>query len=306
MEESKEFTFTVEEEQDGLRSDLYLSGIMEDVSRNRISRLISEGAVLLNGEPIRKSSVKVSEDDKVTVFLPPDKVPDILPEDIPLEILYEDGDVIVVNKPRGMVVHPSNGHFTGTLVNALLFHCRDLSGINGIYRPGIVHRIDMLTTGSVIACKNDRAHRHIAAALKEHSIKRLYRAIVYGNLKEDGTVDKPIGRSRNDRKKMGIDPGGKRAVTHYRILEAFGDYTYIECALETGRTHQIRVHMASIGHPVLGDRVYGNLRSPFKTEGQLLHAYILGFDHPVTGEYIEISAPFPADFIKILGILRNR
>lgn len=306
MAENKEFSFTVEEEYDSVRADVFLSAIMEDVSRSRISRLISEGAVLLNGEPLKKSSIKVSEEDRITVFLPPDRVPDILPEDIPLEILYEDNDVIVVNKPRGMVVHPSNGHFNGTLVNALLFHCADLSGINGVFRPGIVHRIDMLTTGSVIACKNDRAHRSIAAALKEHSIKRLYRAIVHGNLKEDGTVDKPIGRSKNDRKKMGVDPSGKRAVTHYRVLESFGDYTYVECALETGRTHQIRVHMASIGHPVLGDELYGNKKSRFKTEGQLLHAYILGFTQPVTGEYIEIIAPFPEDFTRILEILRNK
>lgn len=296
----------MDEDSAGLRIDLFLSSLIDDLSRSYISKLISENSVRQNGDIVKKSSVKVSEGDSIVLNVPESRIPDIKPEDIPLDILYEDQDVLVINKPKGMVVHPSNGHYTGTLVNALLYYCKDLSGINGVMRPGIVHRIDKDTTGSVIICKNDRAHRHIAAQLKEHSIKRLYRAIVNGNITEDGTVDRPLGRSKNDRKKMGIVPGGKNAVTHYHVLENFGDHTYIECRLETGRTHQIRVHMASIGHPLVGDTVYGNGRSPWKTEGQTLHAYILGFISPSSGEYIETTAPIPEYFDKILKDLQNR
>ncbi len=303
----KEAVYNVDEESDGLRIDLFLSIAEEDLSRSYISKLISEGEAFVNGECVKKSSRKLSEGDRVSLRIPESRIPDILPQDIPLDILYEDSDVLVVNKPKGMVVHPSNGHYNDTMVNALLFHCRDLSGINGVLRPGIVHRIDKDTTGSVIICKNDAAHKIIAEELKEHSIKRLYRAIVCGNLKEDGTIDKSIGRSKNDRKKMAVVPDGKSAVTHYRILERFDGYTYIECRLETGRTHQIRVHMASIGHPVLGDSVYGSsAKSPFKTEGQALHAYILGFTQPTTKEYIETLAPIPGYFEKILKTLENK
>ena len=303
-EENKKIICSVDEENDGLRLDLYLSGINDELSRSYISRLISETRVSVNDKPVNKSSFKVKEGDRVVLLLPESSVPEVNPENIPLDILYEDSDVIVVNKPKGMVVHPAAGHYAGTLVNALLFHCHDLSGINGILRPGIVHRIDKDTTGSVIACKNDNAHRIIAEALKEHSIKRLYRAVVHGNLPDEGTIDKPIGRLKNDRKKMGIVPDGKRAVTHYKVLERFGNLSYVECRLETGRTHQIRVHMASIGHPLLGDTVYGKGKSPYKTEGQVLHAYLLGFDQPVTGEYIETIAPLPEYFEKILRDLR--
>ena len=232
----------------------------------------------------------------------------ILPEELPLDILYEDSDVILINKPKGMVVHPSAGHYTGTLVNALLFHCQgELSGINGVLRPGIVHRIDKDTTGVLIACKNDRAHNALAEQLKDHTITRRYRAVVCGNLKEDeGTVDAPIGRHPIERKKMAVvRTGGKRAVTHYRVLERFGSYTYIECRLETGRTHQIRVHMASIGHPLLGDEVYGRGKNPFHLEGQTLHAMVLGFLHPSTGAYLEFEAPLPAYFEKLLDRLRK-
>lgn len=301
----KEAVFPISEEDAGQRIDLYLSNAQEELSRSYISRLITEGRVLINGIPVKKSSVKTANGDRVTLMVPESVIPDILPEDIPLDILYEDQDVIVVNKPKGMVVHPSFGHFSGTLVNALLFHCKDLSGINGVLRPGIVHRIDKDTTGSVIACKNDLSHESLAKQLKDHSIKRLYRTIVNGNLKEDGIIDKPIGRSKSDRKKMGIVEGGKNAVTHYRILESFGNHTYAECRLETGRTHQIRVHMASIGHPVMGDKVYGSGKSPYNTEGQVLHAMTLGFIHPVSGEYIETVAPLPEYFEKILRDLRK-
>ena len=237
------------------------------------------------------------------MILPPAITPDIVPEMIPLDILYEDSDVIVVNKPKGMVVHPAPGHYSGTLVNGLLAHCgRELSGINGVLRPGIVHRIDRDTTGSVIACKNDRAHAAIAQQLKEHTIIRKYHAICCGNLKaETGTIQTLIGRHPVDRKKMAVvRNGGKEAVTHYKVLKHFDKYTYIECQLETGRTHQIRVHMAHLGYPLLGDTVYGAKNCPFHLEGQTLHAKILGFHHPMTKEYIETDAPFPEYFINLL------
>ena len=242
----------------------------------------------------------------ITFEVPEAVEPEIVAEDIPLDIVYEDHDVILVNKPKGMVVHPAAGHYSGTLVNALMFHCKDdLSGINGVLRPGIVHRIDMDTTGVLIACKNDLAHNSIAEQLKEHSITRRYQAIVHGVLKQDeGTVDAPIGRHPQDRKKMCINQqNGKHAVTHYKVLKRFDKFTHIECRLETGRTHQIRVHMASLGHPLLGDAVYGPAKSPHKLQGQTLHAGILGFVHPRTGEYMEYSAPLPEYFERLLNIL---
>ena len=230
--------------------------------------------------------------------------PEMLPEDIPLSVLYEDEHLLVVDKPKGMVVHPSAGHYSGTLVNALLYHCRgNLSGINGVLRPGIVHRIDKDTTGALLVCKTDLAHRDLAQQLKDHSITRRYRAIVHGNLTEDeGTVEGPIGRHPTERKKMAVNQkNGKPAVTHYRVLERFGNYTYIECRLETGRTHQIRVHMSSIGHPLLGDLVYGPRKCPVSgLEGQTLHAMVLGFIHPATKEYLEFTAPLPEYFEKLL------
>ena len=242
----------------------------------------------------------------ITFEVPEAVEPEIVAEDIPLDIVYEDHDVILVNKPKGMVVHPAAGHYSGTLVNALMFHCKDdLSGINGVLRPGIVHRIDMDTTGVLIACKNDLAHNSNAEQLKEHSITRRYQAIVHGVLKQDeGTVDAPIGRHPQDRKKMCINQqNGKHAVTHYKVLKRFDKFTHIECRLETGRTHQIRVHMASLGHPLLGDAVYGPAKSPHKLQGQTLHAGILGFVHPRTGEYMEYSAPLPEYFERLLNIL---
>ena len=301
----KEYSFTVEDEYIGERIDKCIALCLCDLSRSYVQKLISDGNILVN-EHLIKPSYKVNEGDNVVVMTPDIVIPDILPEDIPLDILYEDSDVIIVNKPKGMVVHPAPGHYSGTLVNALMYHCKDqLSGINGVLRPGIVHRIDMNTTGSVIACKNDLAHESIANQLKEHSIKREYRAIVCGNLPNDeGVISTTIGRSANDRKKMAVNvSGGKRAVTHYSVIKRFDQYTYISCVLETGRTHQIRVHMASIGHPVLGDDIYGNVKSPYKLCGQSLHAHILGFVHPRNNEYIETVAPLPDYFSHLLNIM---
>ena len=243
------------------------------------------------------------------IVLPEPVSLDIEAENIPLDILYEDSDVLLVNKPKDMVVHPSAGHVTGTLVNALLYHCKDsLSSINGVMRPGIVHRIDKDTTGILIICKNDKAHNCIAEQLKVHSITRRYHALVWNNVTDDtGTVDAPIGRHPVDRKKMAINhKNGKHAVTHYKVLERFGQYTYIQCELETGRTHQIRVHMASIGHPLVGDPVYGPAKQPFKTDGQMLHAKVFGFIHPSTNDYMEFETDLPEYFQLILEKLRNK
>ncbi len=288
------------------RLDLYLSETFPDRSRSFFQKLIREGRVTVNKKTV-KPSFLLREEDRIDVLFPEPVSPEILPENIPLDIVYEDDDVILVNKPKGMVVHPAPGHFSGTLVNALLYHCEDLSGINGVLRPGIVHRIDRDTTGILIACKNDAAHRIISEQLSAHTISRRYHAIVSGNLRDDeGTIDLPIGRDPKDRKKMGIDPkNGKPAVTHYWVLERFSSYTSIECRLETGRTHQIRVHMAAMHHPLLGDAVYGSGKSPFSTEGQCLHAFLLGFVHPKSGEYMEFRVPDPPYYEKILNSLRN-
>lgn len=304
-EELQEFIFIITEEGEGERIDKYLNLLMESLSRSYLQKLLTEQCVTVNGKQV-KANYRLKTDDKIILQLPPAVTPDIEPEAIPLSILYEDDDVIVINKPKGMVVHPAAGHYSGTLVNALLYHCAgNLSGINGILRPGIVHRIDKDTTGSVIACKNDFAHASIAAQLKEHTIIRKYHAIVCGNLKEDqGTIRTLIGRHPNDRKKMAVvSTGGKEAATHYRVIERFGKYTYVECQLETGRTHQIRVHMSHIGYPLLGDEVYGRKESPYRLQGQTLHAKILGFKHPVTGEYIETDAPLPEYFKKLVNII---
>lgn len=299
--------FTVEN-QEGERIDRYLSEEMEDRSRSYIQKLIKDQYVIVNQKPV-KANYRLSLGDMVEITLPEAKEPDIIPENIPLDILYEDQDIIIVNRPKQMVVHPAPGHYSGTLVNALMYHCgQELSGINGTMRPGIVHRIDMDTTGSLIVCKNDMAHQSLSEQLKVHSIKRVYVAIVHGNIKEDnGTVNAPIGRHPTERKKMSIHTkNGRNAITHYKVLERFGEYTYIQCELETGRTHQIRVHMASIGHPLVGDQVYGPRKCPFpKLQGQTLHAKTLGIIHPRTGEYLEINAPLPDYFIELLDRLRN-
>lgn len=299
--------FQVEKENTGSRIDKYLSDNMEDISRSYLQKLLKDKSITVNNKAI-KANYKVQEGDIVSVSVPEPEEPDILPEEIPLDILYEDDSLMVVNKPKDMVVHPSAGHTSGTLVNAVLFHCKgNLSGINGIMRPGIVHRIDKDTTGALLICKTDTCHRILAEQLKVHSITRKYRAVVQGNLKDDeGTVEGPIGRHTTDRKKMAINyKNGKEAITHYRVLERFGNATYIECQLETGRTHQIRVHMASIGHPLLGDSTYGSSKNPYHLQGQALHAMVLGFLHPVTNEYMEFTAPLPEYFLKLLEKLRK-
>ncbi|MCC2126090.1 RluA family pseudouridine synthase [Hominiventricola filiformis] len=284
------------------RIDKFLSAQLPEQSRSYLQKIIKEGSVLVNGSPV-KASYRMDDQDEVTIDLPELKEPEIEAENIPLDILYEDDDLLMVNKPKGMVVHPSAGHTTGTLVNAVMYHCKeDLSGINGVMRPGIVHRIDKDTTGVLVICKNDKAHNFVAEQLKEHSITRKYRAIVNGVIKEDeGTVNAPIGRHPTERKKMAInEKNGKHAVTHYRVLERFANHTYIECQLETGRTHQIRVHMASLHHPLLGDTVYGSQKNPYHLEGQTLHAMVLGLIHPSTGSYLEVTAPLPEYFQKLL------
>ena len=297
------YTWTTELCDEGLRLDRFLSEELEDHSRSFLQKLIKEGLVTVDGKPV-KANYRLSAGQQVSVQVREPEEVNIEPQEMPLDILYEDGDVCIVNKPKGMVVHPAAGHYRDTLVNGIMYHCQDsLSGINGSLRPGIVHRIDKDTTGALIICKNDKAHSCIAEQLKEHSITRRYRAIIIGNLSEDeGTVDAPIGRHPTQRKKMAVNRNnGKRAVTHYRVLARFRGYTYIECRLETGRTHQIRVHMASIGHPLLGDTVYGPAKQAYPSlEGQTLHAMVIGFVHPTTGAYMEFEAPLPAYFAELL------
>lgn len=308
-EQEQTLEFIVEEDNHGVRIDKYLSVIQTELSRSYIQKLIEEQRVIADDKPV-KANLKVKTGTRVSILLPELRETEILPEDISLNVLYEDKDIIVINKPKGMVVHPAPGHYTGTLVNALLFHCRDeLSGINGVMRPGIVHRIDRDTTGVLIACKNDKAHQFIADQLKVHSITRKYEAIVYRTFKEDsGRVDAPIGRDPKDRKKMAINyKNGKSAITNYQVIENLSQkYALVECSLETGRTHQIRVHMASLHHPLIGDTVYGSIKDPFHLEGQTLHARVLGFVHPTTKEYMEFQAPLPDYFIELLDKLRRK
>ena len=299
--------FTVTGEGEASRLDAFLSAQLDGLSRSHIQKILKGGGVLVNGRP-EKSSYRVAPGDQVELEVPEPEEPEILAEEMDLDILYEDRDIILINKPKGMVVHPAAGHYSGTLVNGLMAHCReDLSGINGVLRPGIVHRIDMDTTGVLIACKNDFAHTGIAQQLKVHSITRKYYAIVHGVIREEeGTVNAPIGRHPTDRKKMSINTkNGREAVTHYRVLQRFEKFTYVECQLETGRTHQIRVHMASIHHPLLGDTVYGPAKCPVSgLQGQTLHAGVLGFIHPRTEEYMEFSAPLPEYFQELLKKLK--
>ncbi|MEA4987469.1 MAG: RluA family pseudouridine synthase [Anaerovorax sp.] len=300
--------FEINEEQSGLRMDAALSNLMVDASRNHIQKLIEEGQVSVNGQVETSKKYKTKVGDFISIMLPEPKELEVEAQDIDIDIVYEDNDVLVVNKPKGMVVHPAAGNTDGTLVNALLYHCTNLSGINGVIRPGIVHRIDKDTSGLLMIAKNDIAHNALTKQLSEHSITRAYRAIVYHNFSEDeGTIDAPIGRDPKNRLKMAVTAqNSKRAVTHYKVLERFGDFTYIEARLETGRTHQIRVHMAYKKHPLLGDEVYGPKKKVFGITSQMLHAKVLGFIHPKTGEYMEFESELPEEFKNTLEKLRKR
>ncbi|MTH52659.1 RluA family pseudouridine synthase [Bacillus mangrovi] len=297
--------FTIQIEQAGDRLDKTLSTLNEDWSRTHIQSLIKSGLVLVNGQPI-KTNYKGADGDLVTVEIPEPEELDIKAEEMNLEVLYEDSDVLVVNKPKGMVVHPAPGHLTGTLVNGLMAHCKDLSGINGVMRPGIVHRIDKDTSGLLMVAKNDLAHESLVSQLVEKSVTRRYRALVHGNIPHDqGTVNAPIGRDKQDRQSMTVTRENSRdAVTHFTVLDRFKDFTLVECQLETGRTHQIRVHMKYIGFPLAGDPKYGP-RKTLNIGGQALHAGILGFDHPRTGEYLEFEAPLPEYFSSLLTVLEK-
>lgn len=293
--------FVINEEQEGQRIDSVLSSLMEDCSRSFIQKLIAEGRV-----SVKKKNEKLRAGQEVSIVIPELKPLESLPEELPLDIVYEDDDLVVVNKAKGMVVHPGAGNESGTLVNGLLFHCKTLSGINGIQRPGIVHRIDKDTSGLLVCAKTDIAHRGLSAQLEAHSMTRKYMGMCFfGFDADEGTVDAPIARDPKNRLRMAIVSGGKRAVTHYRVLERYKGFTLIEAKLETGRTHQIRVHMASLKRPLLGDRLYGAAKQPFGLTGQLLHAKLLGFVHPRSGEYMEFSAEAPQEFSDILDKLRK-
>jgi len=302
--EKKEFL--VDKDSVNKRIDVFIAENMNDKSRSYVKNLILKESITVNGQ-IKKSNYKVKENDLIEVTIPDNELLNVEPEDIPLDIVYEDKDVIVVNKPQGMVVHPAPGNYNNTLVNALLFHCKDLSGINGVARPGIVHRIDKDTSGVLVIAKNDLAHKKLAEQFKEHSMTRVYVALTEGLIKEnEGTVDKPLGRHPVERIKIAIVPGGRRAVTHYKVLKTYENNTLVECRLETGRTHQIRVHLSSIGHPLVGDPVYGYKKQRFNLQGQMLHAKTLGFIHPSTGEYMEFTTELPEYFRNVLKVLENK
>ncbi|MEI4831102.1 RluA family pseudouridine synthase [Bacillus sp. FJAT-53711] len=295
---------TVTEEQKNERIDKFVAGVNNEWSRSQVQQWIKDGVVTVNGKDI-KGNYKVKTNDEITVTIPEPESLDILPEDMNLDIYYEDSDVLVVNKPRGMVVHPAPGHTSGTLVNGLMYHCKDLSGINGVMRPGIVHRIDKDTSGLLMVAKNDMAHEALVNQLVAKTVTRRYQAIVHGVIPHDkGTIDAPIGRDKQDRQSMTVEENGKHAVTHFRVLERFNNFTHVECQLETGRTHQIRVHMKYIGYPLAGDPKYGPKKT-FDINGQALHAGILGFVHPRTGEYLEFEAPIPQIFTDLLDEVRK-
>ncbi len=291
---------------ENVRIDVYLSEKLEQLSRSNIQKLAKNELILVNDKKV-KSNYKLKEGDIIEVTFEEPKEVDILAENIPLNIVYEDNELLVINKPEGMVVHPAPGNYTGTLVNALMYHCKDnLSGINGELRPGIVHRIDKETSGILVVAKTNEAHIKLSDQLQNHSMMRKYHAIVHNRIKEDeGSVDKPIARDKKDRKKMAINLDGRRAVTHFKVLERFDNFTYVEFSLETGRTHQIRVHMKSIGHPLLGDETYSKNNHKFNLNGQVLHAKQLGFVHPKTNEYIEFNSDLPKSFEKVLNYYRN-
>lgn len=297
---------TIKSNAEGARIDVFLSEEL-GITRSAAQKLLDDGRVTLSGRPVKKN-YKPCENDAFEVELPEPEAVDVLPENIPLDIVYEDSDVIVINKPKGLVVHPAAGHASGTLVNALLYHCHDLSGINGELRPGIVHRIDMDTSGLLVAAKNDFAHQALAAQLEDHTLARTYECIVCGKVKNDsGTVDAPIGRHPVDRKKMAVtDKNSRVAVTHYEVIARYPGYTHLRCRLETGRTHQIRVHMAYLGYPILGDMVYGHKKPELGMSTQCLHAKKLRFLHPRTGSPVEIECPLPEDFLHVLHVLENK
>ncbi|MED4888081.1 RluA family pseudouridine synthase [Lysinibacillus sp. FSL R7-0073] len=298
-------TYTIEEQQQGERIDKALSSLQSEWSRTQIGNWVSDGSIKVNGDAV-KPKYKVKAGDVIAIDVPEAEPLDVIAENLALDIVYEDADVLVVNKPKGMVVHPAPGHLTGTLVNGLMYQCKDLSGINGIMRPGIVHRIDKDTSGLLMVAKNDVAHESLVDQLVNKTVTRKYIALVHGHIAHDkGTIDAPIGRDQKDRQKQAIVDNGKHAVTHFHVVERFGDYTLVECRLETGRTHQIRVHMNYIGFPLVGDPKYG----PKKTidfGGQVLHAATLGFNHPTSGEYLEFETPLPADYEQLLNELRNK
>lgn len=301
----EEIIYNIDTCDKGTRIDKFLSEKFEGKSRSYIQGLIEEESILVNNKKV-KSNYKLKENDEIKVFMKEPKVLEVEAENIPIDIIYEDSDVIVVNKAKGMVVHPAPGNYNGTLVNALLYHCTDLSSINGVIRPGIVHRIDKDTTGILVIAKNDEAHNKLSDQLKEHSMKREYYALVEGRIKANsGTIDKPLARSKKDRLKIAIVEGGKRAVTHYEVIERFKNTTLVKCVLETGRTHQIRVHMSSIGYPLVGDPVYGFKKGKFRSEGQMLHAKTLGFIHPRTNEYVEFTSELPENFKALIENLRK-
>ncbi|MET3728811.1 23S rRNA pseudouridine1911/1915/1917 synthase [Fictibacillus halophilus] len=300
------FEYTVTPEQAGNRIDKVLSDVQDDWSRSQIQNWIKDKIVLLEGKPV-KSNYKCATGDAIEIDIPEPEVLDVVPEEMNLDIVFEDSDVLVVNKPRGMVVHPAPGHYSGTLVNGLMAHCKDLSGINGVLRPGIVHRIDKDTSGLLMVAKNDKAHESLVNQLKAKTTTRVYKAIVHGVMPHDqGTIDAPIGRDKSDRQKMTVtDENSRDAVTHFNVIKRFTNYTFVECQLETGRTHQIRVHMKYIGFPLAGDPKYGPSKT-LQIEGQALHAQTLGFDHPTTGEYMEFEREIPADMVELLDLLEKR
>jgi 23S rRNA pseudouridine1911/1915/1917 synthase len=307
-EASEPIEWTVGTELAGQRIDKFITDALEeDTSRTQIQQWIKDGHVTVNGKPA-KTNYKLSVNDSIVVTIPEPVDVELTPQDIPLDVIFEDSDVIVVNKPRGLVVHPAPGHYSGTLVNALLYHCKDLSGINGVLRPGIVHRIDKDTSGLIMAAKNDKAHASLADQLKAHTVNRKYIALVHGNIQhENGTIEAPIGRDSHDRKMYTVtEKNSKHAVTHFLVLERFGDFTLVELMLETGRTHQIRVHMKFIGHPLVGDPMYGKSKGTMDMEGQALHAAVLGFKHPRSEEQLLFEAPLPTDFEDLLFRIRNR
>lgn len=307
-EKEQKYEFEIDAEQQGLRIDLVLSSALAETSRSFIQKLFEKDKISVNGKLCDSKKYKVKAGDLIEITIPEPEMLEVAAEDIPLDIVYEDEDVLVVNKPKGMVVHPAVGNYTGTLVNAIMYHCGErLSSINGVIRPGIVHRIDKDTSGLLMIAKNDAAHESLSKQLADHSITRRYRALVYHNFKEDeGTVNAPIGRDPKNRLRQAVtELNSKHAVTHYRILERFGAYTLIEAELETGRTHQIRVHMAHLKHPLVGDAVYGPKKHTLKADGQMLHAKVLGFVHPRTGEYMEFDSELPAYFEDILNKLRK-